>query len=316
MNARIIKSILKRKHNNFVASIKDEKVRKLVDKNSIITGGSIVSLLTKEKVNDFDYYFRDFETVKAISNYYVNEFNRLHEDDSNGKTETPFVIIKDDRVKIRINSEGVTGENTDESQYQYFENYPIEQGEEYIKESLSDIIEDLDSLDGTKLEDDKKEEYRPVFLTDNAITLSNKVQIIIRFYGDPEEIHSNYDFIHCTNYWTSWDNKLVLQPAALESIITKQLFYSGSKYPICSFIRCRKFIKKGWHINAGQMLKICLQISELDLSNIEVLEDQLTGVDTAYFLQLIDFLRKKQSKDENFHIDMPYVISIIDRIFE
>lgn len=50
MRAKTIKSILQKKHNDFVASIEDEKVRELVDKNSIVTGGSIVSMLLGEKV--------------------------------------------------------------------------------------------------------------------------------------------------------------------------------------------------------------------------------------------------------------------------
>ena len=316
MNARIIKSILAKKHSDFVASIKDETVREMVDKNSIITGGSIASMLLKEKVNDFDYYFPDFETTKAVATYYIDEFNRLHGNTSNSKTAKPEIYIKDDRIKVRIQSGKIIGENTDESQYQYFETRPIEEGEKYIQETVADTLGEAGTLDGETLEDEKKEKYRPVFLTDNAITLSNKIQITIRFHGNPEEIHSNYDFIHCTCYWTSKDKKLVLPPAALESMLTKQLYYSGSKYPVCSFIRCRKFIKRGWYINAGQMLKICMQISQLDLTNLEILEDQLTGVDTAYFIQVIDYLKEKQAKDENFHVEMPYLISVVDRIFQ
>ena len=83
-----------------------------------------------------------------------------------------------------------------------------------------------------------------------------------------------------------------------------------------SFIRARKFIKRGWHINAGSMLKTCLQISQLDLLNINVLEEQLTGVDTAYFVQIIDDLRKKQEKDPEFTVSMPYLTTLIDRMFQ
>ena len=310
MNTRIIKSILTKKHEDFVASIKDKAIQEMVNKNSIITGGSIVSMLFKEKVNDFDYYLTDFETAKAVTAYYVDEFNRLHGDKPNDKTAEPQMHIKDSRIKIRTQSGGIAEENTNENQYQF------EEGEEYVRETIADTLGEANALDEEKIEDEKKEKYRPIFLTDNAITLSNKIQIVIRFYGDAEEIHSNYDFIHCTCCWTSKDGKLVLPPAALESMLTKQLYYSGSKYPVCSFIRCRKFLKKGWHINAGQMLKICLQISKLDLMNLEVLEDQLTGVDTAYFVQVLDYLRDRQAKDENFHLEMPYLASIIDKMFQ
>jgi hypothetical protein len=170
-------------------------------------------------------------------------------------------------------------------------------------------------LDGDDIEDAKKEKYRPVFLTDNAITLSNKIQIVIRFYGEPDDIHKNYDFVHCTSYWASDDGNLVLRPEAMESILAKELRYTGSLYPVCSVIRTRKFVKAGWHINAGQLLKMCLQISELNLLDVDVLEDQLTGVDTAYFIQVIDYLRKRRDEDPSFAYNAPYLISIIDKMF-
>src|SRR3546814_939057 len=53
--------------------------------------------------------------------------------------------------------------------------------------------------------------YRPVFMSTNAITLSDKIQIVLRFYGEADAIHENYDFVHCTNYWTSKDANLTLR---------------------------------------------------------------------------------------------------------
>lgn len=292
MNRRIISSILQQKFNSWCKSITDEKVRGLVEKNTIITGGSIVSLLLKEEVNDFDLYFTNFETTKAVAEYYVNKFNKSHEEKPCKKIKLPKVYIEGERVRILIESLGVIGENT-----------------------IANLLNEGDELDSKQLNESSETKYRPVYLTDNAITLSDNIQLIIRFYGDPEEIHKNYDFVHCTNWWTSEDKHLELRPPALESILSKELYYLNSKYPVCAFIRCRKFIKRGWHINAGQMLKICLQINELDLSDISVLEDQLIGVDTAYFIQLIDSLKAERNKDPNFHINMPYVASLIDKIF-
>src|SRR3546814_2858608 len=73
----------------------------------------------------------------------------------------------------------------------------------------------------------------------------------------------------------------------LESLLCKELRYVGSKYPVCSVIRLRKLIRRGWVINAGQILKMMMQVSELDLTNPAVLQDQLTGVDSAYFIELM-----------------------------
>ncbi len=148
-------------------------------------------------------------------------------------------------------------------------------------------------------------------MSTNAITLSHKVQVVLRFYGEPEEIHKNYDFVHCTNYWSSWDGKLTLHQPSLESLLAKELRYVGSKYPICSLFRLRKFIQRGWTVNAGQILKIAFQVSELNLSDFTVLEDQLTGVDVAYFVQIIDKLKDKDPEKVN----AAYLVEIIDRMF-
>lgn len=54
-----------------------------------------------------------------------------------------------------------------------------------------------------------------------------------------------------------------------------------------------------------------MQISELDLTNPAVLEDQLTGVDSAYFIELMSKLRDKDPEKVN----SAYLAELIDRIF-
>ncbi len=296
MNKRLTNKVITKKHEDFLKSVKDDEVRELINNNSVITGGSIVSLLTNEPVSDYDYYFTDKNTAIKVAQYYVDEWITAHPDGVK-----PEVISDEEteRVKIVIQSKGIVGEDgvVDEVGESYLENVH--------NETDSNTIEEL--AEGEK--------YRPVFLSANAITLSDKVQLVIRFHGDPEEIHKNYDFVHCTNYWLSKDRRLVLNQAALESILSKNLVYQGSIYPVCSVIRTRKFLKRGWYINAGQYLKMCFQISELDLSNIEVLEEQLTGVDALYFHQVIAYCRKRQEEDSSFHITSPYLVEVIDRIF-
>lgn len=101
----------------------------------------------------------------------------------------------------------------------------------------------------------------------------------------------------------------------MQALLARQLVYQGSKYPICSMIRTRKFLQRGWHINAGQYLKMAFQVSELDLRDLAVLEDQLVGVDSAYFLQLIAALQERQSADPDFQVTAPYLATIVDRLF-
>ena len=309
MNRRVIEKILNKKHDDFVASIDDPAIRKLVNENSIITGGAIASMLLTETVNDYDYYFTTYETACAVADYYCRRFT-----DSNPQVSIAPVVFKDPganppRVKIVVKSAGVCSEAGDKG-YQYFESLPDEVGQEYFEK----VVAAADEVAAQPV-DEAKPPYRPVFMSGNAITLSNKVQLVLRFWGDAAEIHRNYDYVHCTNYWTSKDRKLVLNPRALESLLAKTLYYQGSLYPICSVIRMRKFLKQGWYINAGQILKMLFQISELNLKDIKVLEDQLTGVDSAYFSQLITYCQKRMNEDKEFKITAPYLVTVIDKIF-
>ena len=147
-------------------------------------------------------------------------------------------------------------------------------------------------------------------ITSNAITLANNVQVVLRFVGPAEEIHKNYDFVHATNYYTS-EKGLVLHQAALESILARELKYVGSLYPVCSIFRIKKFINRGWTITAGETLKILFDVHKLDLCNIEVLKDQLTGVDTTYFEAMIHSLRANER-----NIDRHYLFEVINRVFD
>lgn len=299
MKARIIKQILRRRFNEFCESIEDPQLKRMVEKNSMITGGSIASMLLNEKVNDFDVYFTNRETTEAVARHYIEKFKETHQ----GYAEAKVVIgtgeegsdiykpaYDDDRIWIYVPSSGVAGSPQ-----------PGIAGE-----TLGDDLEDEPE---EQSEDDKK--YQPVFLSPNAITLSGKMQLIIRFYGDPDKIHEYYDFAHCTNYWLSKNGEIHLRPQALEALLTKELLYIGSKYPVCSIIRTKKFIKRGFSITAGQYLKMILQCNELDLFDLDVLEDQLVGVDSAYFMQVIDVVKSKSPEKVN----AAYLSEIIDRIF-
>jgi len=280
----------------------------------IVTGGCITSMLLGEMVNDFDIYFRDHDTTLKVATYYLSKFKPRK---VNG-IEVPLRIDDSDgRIRVVAKSAGLASEAGTEKPYQYFEGNPSETASgDYIDAVMTnagDIEETHQETEklAQEAKDDGKPKYRPVFVTSNAITLSHKIQVILRFYGEPDQIHENYDYVHCTCYWSSWDHSLVLRPAALEAMLSRELRYVGSKYPVCSLVRLRKFLGRGWRVNAGQILKICMQISQLDLTNISVLEDQLTGVDTAYFIQLIERLKEK----DPVKLDCAYLVELIDRIF-
>jgi len=311
MQAKTIKSVLRRKVDQWLKTIADERVRTLAKDNVIVTGGAIVSMLMSEKINDFDLYFRTGESAFAVAKYYVDKFVAEKKNnvvlkivDDMGGELTSFVSC---RFKIMAKSSGVVSDEESGTEYQYFEQTDPdgEKSDEYLN----------GAVDAAEQSSKEKGEFKPIWMSANAITLSDRVQLIIRFYGEPDQIHENYDFAHCTSYWQSWDSSLVLRPEALESILSKVLVYQGSKYPICSVIRTRKFLGRGWRITAGQYLKMCMQISELNLNDVKVLEDQLTGVDAAYFAELISAMKAHMHTNGLKEIDKTYLAQLVDRIF-
>jgi len=307
MKKKTIEKILNNKFDSFVKTITDKKIKKLVEKGTIITGGCIASMFLQEDVNDYDLYFKDLETAKAVAEYYVDVFKKNKKDRNvNNKCKSMMVVVEDGRVRVMIKSSGVESETTENKDYAYFEQ--LDPGNPQQDEFINNALEFEKDRNTSK-----ESEYKPIFLTSNAITLSNDVQLILRFYGDPDKIHQNYDFIHCTNYWTSWNRKVVTRTEALESLLAKELKYTGSLYPICSLIRIRKFLKRGWSITAGEIFKMAWQVSKLNLDDPKCLEDQMIGVDVAYFYELIQCLNKarKDGKD----INTTYVMQLIDEIF-
>ena len=308
MQEKTIKSILRQKINDWVAHVEDEYLKKAILADVICTGGAITSLLCDEQPNDFDIYFKTKETTKAVANYYVSEFKKNPPSrfkDSPDRLVSITVQDDEGRIKIVVKSQGIAGESGTET-YQYFEQVQDPTEPEGFVEQVAQDKADADKKDG-------KPKYRPVFLTANAITLSDKIQIIIRFYGSVAEIHENYDFIHCTCSWEAESKELILPNQALVSLINKRLKYKTSKYPLCSIIRTRKFLKRGWHIDAGQYLKMAWDLNKLDLKDMRVLEDQLTGVDSAYFYEVITLLEQQVKSGKE--IDDAYLMQVVDKIF-
>ncbi len=359
MLVKNIRAKLALKHESWIRSIDDENVRDAA-RNSFITGGAIVSLLNDEEPNDYDVYFTDYESLRIVMKYYRDKWNKSHGDnnqvhliegvsDSRGLFSATTIIpggpasqynylnelveelaeagitfddskIEDaiipNRLKFYVQSKGVTGDK----------------GEGFDSPTNKDNAEP--ELDIESYGDDEEEvvtdgkKYRPRFISPNAVTLSDGIQLVLRFYGSPKEVHEYFDYVHCTNYWEPsksgcrWVSKelkdtgeLVLQTDALTAVMTKELRYVGSKYPLCSLFRLRKFLARGYTINAGQIIKISMQISNLNLLDPDVLEDQLLGVDTFYMAMFVTQLKKGLANGEE-KIDSTYVAEVVDKIFD
>ena len=327
MKAKTIKKVLSAKIQDWADSVEDEKIKNLILNHTIVTGGCIASMLLREDVNDYDVYMDSKAAVKAITKYYVKIANQ--DLDANiqvidGVTYDGFDYYAEDYS----GEEGATAEEDVERKFEYksWKSYGVD------SHQMARCVHKLDQgrvklfmpdkgmprVDELKLvkEDGSKKPYYPCFFSSNAISLTDDLQVVIRFHGKANKIHENYDFVHATNYYTHKDRQLYLNTAAVTCLLTKELKYIGSKYPVTSIIRTRKFVNRGYSVNAGVYLKICYQVSKLDLDDLTVLEDQIAGVDVAYFETLLTALRDKKRSEPGFEISYGYLADIIDKIFE
>jgi hypothetical protein len=292
LRRRTIKTLLDKKVQDWLDSITQDNVRNTAARNVIVTGGCIASYLQGETPNDFDLYFKDIDTAELVANYYVGVLAtqgrgrtavyRKEIENIKGELET--------RLVMKVDGSGL-------------ENLEPTSDLNDIEKEVSDLFVEL-----TKT----KPKYRPTYLTSNAITLSDRVQLIIRFSGAPGEIHKNFDFVHATCYYDYHIKSLVIPEVAIESLLTKDLRYVGSLYPLASILRLRKFIRRGWRIGANDVLKILWQVRTVDMENVEVLREQLTGVDVAYFDELIAKIRDSGKTK----IDEAYLATLLDEIFD
>ncbi len=301
MKVKTIEKIIAGKMKKFVGSIDDKELRADVSKSLVVTGGCITSLLLGEKVNDYDVYLSSEKVTKRLVEYYVLNSDLVDAVDvqvlcygEDAATAAELGIsLEPGQVKVHIRSAGVVGDPN------------------------SNKAADIDEGEAPELSEEEEVvgEFVPAFISANAITLTDKVQIITRFTGDAETIHKNFDFVHAFNYWTP-EAGLVLNVESLSAVIGRELIYRGSRYPLASVIRTRKFLKRGWTINAGQYMKMFLQMQSLNLLDRNVLEDQLTGVDSAYFAWFLAELDSAMKKpDAPDKLDSTYVITVLERIF-
>ena len=152
---------------------------------------------------------------------------------------------------------------------------------------------------------------RPTFITENAITFDCGWQVVTKFGSlTTHEIVNNFDFAHTQMLWDGRQIDGYTTPA-FRSLATRDLHYQGSKYPLASLFRSKKFQNRGWNLPVGEMLKIVMDIQQFDLSDPMVLKEQLVGIDVAYLSALLCMLRER-----NDPVDVAWLTEVLDKLSE
>lgn len=185
MQIKTIKKIITRKLENWLVTIEDVKLREEVRKNLLLSGGSITSLLQNIEVNDYDIYIQDMDVLIKLAKYYCPR------------------IVLDGRLKDQYL---LTQDNSE----RYLEDYGFKDDSELtvlyrtLKEDQVKLQIPSKGIKKTIQKDAAGEnlKYQVAFLSQNAISLTDDIQIVLRFNGSVEQIHKTFDFMHATNYFT------------------------------------------------------------------------------------------------------------------
>jgi len=140
----------------------------------------------------------------------------------------------------------------------------------------------------------------PIYISETAMSFRSGIQVILGFVGSPESVLKRFDFEHARN-WCDLTS-VYLSADAILSIAQRRLtFTTATQYPLASLFRLRKFVKRGWKISPGEILKIILCTNRLNLFDPHVLREQLVGIDLAYFENIFSALFS-HPHDENLSL--------------
>lgn len=280
MTDKAIATSIEFKINNWLGSINDDAVRNYLYQHIIVSGGSIASMCMGTRVHDYDVYFDSYHAAAVAAMYYVGHTHEVFYTDEPDLPREHQQSTKAMSLSGLVDSVRCT---------------PSAAGRVSVFIKSSGVIGDISAQDPEPSDEDEKQKYCIKYITSNAITLSGGIQLVLRFAGPPAEILANFDFIHTHSYWTPREG-VVCQLAAVRSMQSRTLSYVGSKYPLCSLVRTRKFVARGWKAPASVFVKAMYQCTLLDWTTVKTWEDQLIGVDSAYFSMIIYHLQSAANK--------------------
>jgi hypothetical protein len=275
--------------NSKINSICTKKLEELTDKGylkidllagSFFAGGLITSIAKDEKIKDYDLFFTNPKSAKKAINFFLG----YHAWSPNFDIE----FVKDDknpnlhRGKLVSKKEGLTVDN-------FIENF------------------------NRNFSKNKSNSIHPQFLSNNAMMLSNGVQLIFRFVGEPDEVFSTFDYEHCKAYWRPCPTgfkpgEVVFRGKSLESLAKNEVMYTGNtRFVLAAISRLNKFITRGWTIAPSSLLAIASSASKICWENEEQLREELLGIygiDPKVLEEIIKYSRTEKDLNLDKVIEM------------
>lgn len=82
-------------------------------------------------------------------------------------------------------------------------------------------------------------------ITENAVSLKDGIQLIIKHYGEPKELRKTFDFVHCMPYYDSRDDRLYISREQYNCCVNKTLVINNTS--ALTTWREDKFKKRGYN---------------------------------------------------------------------
>jgi hypothetical protein len=257
--------------------------------NSFIAGGAIISVSKEEKIKDYDLFMTNAVSTKAVFSSLMNRVT--------GGTDFQLVTQVDDKnPKLERGTLALNG----------------------LHESdLETLIDKFNANCKALKITSRTHKVVPAYLSKNALTLSNGVQLIFRFIGEPKEVFTTFDYEHCKVYWRPNPLGLLLgtvtyEGRSQESIAKNELIYTGNtRFALSAISRLNKFIKRGWGVSPSSLLSLALTSAKIDWSNKQALEEELLGIYGIENKTLKQILEMCSTKDK---VDLDKVVQVLGEV--
>lgn len=118
------------------------------------------------------------------------------------------------------------------------------------------------------------------------------IQIIKKEVGEPEDMVDRFDFTVCQAIYDFKENKMIMVNRFLRDLAKKELIFTGSKYPLASLYRVKKYMEKGFHISGIELIKLALTVQNIDIDNEAELGEHIAGFDIMILRDLLNELEE------------------------
>jgi len=121
------------------------------------------------------------------------------------------------------------------------------------------------------------------FVSEKSLTFIKgeyKIQVIhYRFFNDHRDVFSDFDFDANMGAYDFIRDEILLHDSFLPALASKDITINkGTKYPLISLVRLKKYQEKGFNFKPTEILKLAIRTTQLNINSWEDLEDQVGGV--------------------------------------